>query len=143
MNELKREKHQVTPIGDTRLFDFRDASPSMPRFGEGAVAEPVDPRSIMHPDADPVFVEQYRRLGAAIHQAQVADGIRSVMVTSAVEGEGKTFVATNLAWTLSRSFGKRVLLVVGEQGDLGVRAVPHQAAGSSGIDSSVRVAAVA
>ena len=114
MNELKRAKHQVTPMAGLRLFDLQDASPSMPRLGEGAVGEPVDPRLVVHSDADPVFVKQYRLLGAAVHQAQVANGIRSVMVSSAVEGEGKTFVATNLAWTLSRSFGKRVLLVDGD-----------------------------
>jgi capsular exopolysaccharide synthesis family protein len=61
-----------------------------------------------------VFVEQHRRLGAALHQAQAQSGLRSVMVASAVAGEGKTLTATNLALTLSRSFGKRVLLVDGD-----------------------------
>src|SRR5262249_32428972 len=90
------------------------------RRGDRVVSESVgemtsvDTRLVAHPKADPVFLEQYRRLGAAVHEAQVANGIRSVMVTSAVEGEGKTFVAANLAWTLSRSFSKRVLLVDGD-----------------------------
>jgi capsular exopolysaccharide synthesis family protein len=79
-----------------------------------AVSELADPRLIVHPDADPVFVEQYRRLGAALHQAQVQRGIRTVMVTSAVAAEGKTLSATNLALTLSHCFKKRVLLVDGD-----------------------------
>ena len=61
-----------------------------------------------------MFVEQYRRLGAALHQAQLYDGVRSVMVASALESEGKTLSATNLALVLSRSFNKRVLLVDGD-----------------------------
>jgi len=36
------------------------------------------------------------------------------MVASAVEAEGKTLTATNLALTLSRSFKKRVLLIDGD-----------------------------
>ena len=95
---------------------MNELKPILPvtRLGEHRLVEPDDARLVVHPDADPVFVEQYRRLGAAVHQAQIEKGIRSVMVTSAVEGEGKTFVATNLAWILSRSFGKRVLLVDGD-----------------------------
>ena len=74
----------------------------------------ADTRLIVHPEADQVFVEQYRRFGAALHQAQLHDGVRSVMVASAIEAEGKTLSATNLALVLSRSFNKRVLLVDGD-----------------------------
>lgn len=72
-----------------------------------------DRRLVVHPDADSVFVEQYRRLGAALHHTQVQQGIRSVMITSALAAEGKTLSATNLALTLSR-FGRRVLLIDGD-----------------------------
>jgi capsular exopolysaccharide synthesis family protein len=60
-----------------------------------------------------MFIEQYRRLAATLHQAQSEHGIRSVMITSAVAAEGKTLSATNLALTLS-GFGRRVLLVDGD-----------------------------
>src|SRR5690606_12385589 len=66
-----------------------------------------------HPEADPAFVEQYRRLAATLHHAQVQHGVRGVMVASAVATEGKTLSATNLAVMLSR-FRKRVLLVDGD-----------------------------
>ncbi len=59
-------------------------------------------------------VEQYGRLGAVLHRAQVDSGIRSVMVASSIPGEGKTLVASNLALVLSRSYGRRVLLVDGD-----------------------------
>jgi protein-tyrosine kinase len=98
-----------------RLFDLRDTSRTSERSLEaGTLGALADRRLIVHPEADPMFVEQYRRLGAALHQAQVEKGIHSVMVASAVAAEGKTLSATNLALTLSRSFNKRVLLVDGD-----------------------------
>ena len=60
---------------------------------------------------DPRSAEQYRRLAAALHQAQVERGIKKVMVASAVAGEGKTITALNLALTLSESYLRRVVLV--------------------------------
>jgi protein-tyrosine kinase len=62
-------------------------------------------------DADPAFVEQYRRLAAALHHSQLQSGTRSAMIVSAVESEGKTLTATNVALTLSYSYQKRVLLI--------------------------------
>lgn len=56
-------------------------------------------------------VEQYRRLAATLHHAQVDRGVRSVMITSALAGEGKSLTATNLALTLSESYKRRVLLI--------------------------------
>lgn len=62
-------------------------------------------------DASSVAVEQYRKLAATLHHAQLDRGLRVVMVTSAVTGEGKTLTATNLALTFSESYKRRVLLV--------------------------------
>src|SRR5262245_20711624 len=61
--------------------------------------------------ADPGLVEQYRRLGAALHHHQLQTGARTLMVTSAAASEGKTLTATNLALTLSHSYERRVLLI--------------------------------
>ena len=58
-----------------------------------------------------VQVEQYRRLAAALHDAQVERGVKTVMVTSAMPREGKTLTALNLARTLSDSYRRNVLLV--------------------------------
>jgi protein-tyrosine kinase len=55
--------------------------------------------------------EQYRRLGAVLHDAQAVTGLKVVMIASAVAGEGKTLTAANLALTLSGSYRKRVLLI--------------------------------
>src|SRR4029453_2568137 len=55
--------------------------------------------------------EQYRRLASSLHHAQAVSGIKVVMVTSAMVGEGKTLTASNVAMTLSQSYKKEVLLV--------------------------------
>jgi capsular exopolysaccharide synthesis family protein len=75
----------------------------------------------IHPDvADRVItsnavsfqvVEHYRRLAAALHEAHADRGIKVVMITSAVQGEGKSLTAANLALTLSQSYRRHVLLV--------------------------------
>lgn len=66
---------------------------------------------VVGPDADAAVAEQFRRLGAVLHSAQLRSGARSVMVASAVSGEGKTLTATNLAITLSHSYRRCVLLI--------------------------------
>jgi protein-tyrosine kinase len=55
--------------------------------------------------------EQYRRLAAVLHDAQMANGTQVVMVASAVAGEGKTLTAANVSLTLSSSYRKRVLVI--------------------------------
>ncbi len=62
-------------------------------------------------DAPALSIEQYRRLAAALHDAQGAHGLTSLIVTSALPLDGKTLTAINLALTLSESYGRRVLLV--------------------------------
>jgi protein-tyrosine kinase len=106
--------YAAATTGSARLLDLRDTNPAPERsVGARAIGDPLETRLIVHAEADPVFVEQYRRLGAALHHAQIQTGIRSVMVASAIAAEGKTLSATNLALTLSR-FNKRVLLVDGD-----------------------------
>jgi receptor protein-tyrosine kinase len=63
------------------------------------------------PNADPVLVEQFRRLAATLHHAQKASGIRVIMLTSASPDDGKTWTALNLALVLSESYRRRVLLI--------------------------------
>jgi capsular exopolysaccharide synthesis family protein len=58
-----------------------------------------------------VLAERFRRLAASLHHAQLVDGLRTVMVTSADPGDGKTLTSANLALTLSESYRRQVLLV--------------------------------
>jgi protein-tyrosine kinase len=63
------------------------------------------------PKMDHGTAEQYGRLAAALHHAQAERGIKKVMVTSAMAGEGKTLTALNLALTLSESYRRRVVFI--------------------------------
>ena len=71
------------------------------------LAEKVVVDTKIHPSSR----EQYRRLAATLHHAQSASGLKVVMVASALQAEGKTLTATNLALTLSESYQRHVLLI--------------------------------
>jgi capsular exopolysaccharide synthesis family protein len=58
-----------------------------------------------------VSVEQYRRIAAALHEEQSESGLKTVMITSALPGDGKTLTIINLALTLAESFARRVLVI--------------------------------
>jgi capsular exopolysaccharide synthesis family protein len=79
--------------------------------GPVATAAGVAEKVVVDADTNPASVEQYRRLAAVLHHAQNERGLRVIMVTSALPGEGKTLTASNLALTLSESYQRRVLLV--------------------------------
>jgi len=56
-------------------------------------------------------IEQYRRLAAHLIQAGSEQGIKVVMIASAVRGEGKSLTSANLAVTLARSYQRETLLI--------------------------------
>jgi len=58
-----------------------------------------------------VSLEQYRKLGAVLHEAQAQKQSKTVMITSALPHEGKTLTVVNLALTLSESYARRVLVI--------------------------------
>jgi len=66
---------------------------------------------VVSEDIMPATVEQYRRLAAVLHDLQAQGGLKTVMVSSAAPGEGKTLTIANLALTLSESYHQRVLLI--------------------------------
>src|SRR5262249_18238530 len=91
-SDLSREPRQAY-IGD---------GPWHPNRTGRYVASLVEPEG---PDA-----ETFRQLRTALELVGVGAAKRSLMITSALEGEGKSTVAVNLAVSLRRA-GKRVILV--------------------------------
>ncbi len=59
-------------------------------------------------------LEAYRALRTRLLRVQAVQKIRSVALTSALKGEGKTLTATNLALCYAQLFNTRVLLVDGD-----------------------------
>jgi protein-tyrosine kinase len=58
-----------------------------------------------------VPLEQYRRLAATLHDVQQQQGLKTLMLTSALPSEGKTLTTVNLGLTLSGSYDRRVLII--------------------------------
>ncbi|MGH9559970.1 MAG: CpsD/CapB family tyrosine-protein kinase [Terracidiphilus sp.] len=55
--------------------------------------------------------EQFRTLRSRLYQLRNTQPLRTILVTSAVPAEGKTFVASNLAQAIVRQPDRRVLLI--------------------------------
>jgi protein-tyrosine kinase len=55
--------------------------------------------------------EQFRTLRSRLYQVRDKQPLRSILITSSLPGEGKTFVANNLAHALARQQNCRVLLI--------------------------------
>ena len=86
-----------------------------PRTGDRRQLRPLHvafgPKLVVSDKATPIGVEQYRRLAGAVHDFQVEQGLKTLMVTSALPNEGKTLTVANLALTLSEACSRRVLLI--------------------------------
>jgi protein-tyrosine kinase len=55
--------------------------------------------------------EQFRTLRSRLYQLRNNQPLRTLLVTSAIPGEGKTFVASNLAHAIVRQSDRRALLI--------------------------------
>jgi protein-tyrosine kinase len=106
--------HDVRPVGrrpqpapSTLMPVQADAAP-LP-MAVGAAVQPCAVATL--PELSFAVREEFRQLAAILHHAQREEGVRVLMVASALAGEGKTLVACQIAQTLSGSFGRRVLLL--------------------------------
>jgi capsular exopolysaccharide synthesis family protein len=96
-------------IAEPAAAPVPDSAPEM--MLRSQVNSALATKTVIDHDMMPASREQYRRLAAALHQAQRTTGFKVVMVASAVAGEGKTLTASNLAMTLSESYRRDVLLI--------------------------------
>jgi len=62
-------------------------------------------------ELNPRAAEQFRTLRSRLYQLQQSQSVRTLLVTSSIPGEGKTFVAMNLAQAIVRQPDRRVLLI--------------------------------
>ena|SRR5579863_4178018 len=61
-----------------------------------------------------VPVEQLRRLRSRLYQLRSDSTLKSILISSGMPEEGKSFVAANLAITMAHKGGNRILLVDGD-----------------------------
>jgi len=124
--ERKRPARERTAIPPVAL---QEAPPKVP--GPGEIREPVpsspdgtgihpaetldlssaDPKYRLVIDASTMVGEQYRLLRAKLSLMQKESGLKTLLVTSALPGEGKTFTACALAGVLAQEPGRNVLII--------------------------------
>ena len=61
--------------------------------------------------ASVICAEQFRTLRARLYRLREKKPVRTLLVTSTLPGEGKTFVSLNLALAIARQHERRVLLI--------------------------------
>jgi capsular exopolysaccharide synthesis family protein len=82
---------------------------AQPIIGEIVADDFKDP--IVIGESNKTFIaEQFRRLRATLKYLGINSKNKRILVTSAISGEGKSFIATNLALSLALT-GKRVVLI--------------------------------
>ncbi|MBI5197924.1 MAG: CpsD/CapB family tyrosine-protein kinase [Nitrospirae bacterium] len=74
----------------------------------------IDDRLVVQNHPDSLAAEQFRVLCTKLTPMTLDHPSYTLAITSAVKGEGKTFTSINLALTLARDFGQKVLLVEGD-----------------------------
>jgi len=97
--EVRVERQQVVPPPKTIS---KPVSPKRPESDYPLV-------SLFEPGS--LGAEQFRRLRTHVLKLNLADPPKTIMVTSATEGEGKTFVAANLAAGIAHDLHFHALLV--------------------------------
>lgn len=59
-------------------------------------------------------IEQFRSLRSRVQQARYEAPLKTILISSGMPSEGKTFVAANLAMSLARNSVNRILLIDGD-----------------------------
>ena len=103
----------LTPVADfspaTSSLRFEDISASCAQ-----VHWRPDPLSSVFggkPSLNLQAAEQFRTLRSRLYQLRAENSMRVVLITSPLPGDGKTFVASNLAQAIVRQPDRRVLLI--------------------------------
>jgi capsular exopolysaccharide synthesis family protein len=92
-----------------------------PRIGAAIAFDRVVPQSwkVSLPalpalDEQGLVVEEFRSLRSRLYQARQEAALKTILITSGVPNEGKSFVAANLAVALARNGTNRTLLIDGD-----------------------------
>ncbi len=118
--ESAAQQHQDASSSKTVTTPMADSQPDINRASKSkydvfsAVPSPVvrNPFLVTANSATAPVAEQYRKLKSIIVKLTQLDKFdKSLMITSAIGGEGKTLTSLNLAITLAQEFDHTVLLV--------------------------------
>jgi capsular exopolysaccharide synthesis family protein len=96
--------HTMNSLPVSVLPDLQRAQYSLANIPEEIV-------SFHRKPADRAVLEQLRTLRSRLCEIAASQDLKSILVTSAVPGEGKSLVAMNLAFSLNKLARKKILLV--------------------------------
>jgi capsular exopolysaccharide synthesis family protein len=113
MQQYEREERQLQPRPLEPVPRVRVPEPESPsdQPRDRRPADAATEARLVTGTSSTVSIEQYRRLAATLHDTQATGQLKTVMITSALPGDGKTLTVANLALTLSESYGRRVLVI--------------------------------
>src|SRR6516225_4888906 len=116
--ELQRGKRDPIQIESLQPVDLINRVMVEPAEMEGTstakVEIPPRARLVALTDSRGLGAEKFRALVTRLENQRQGSNLKSLQITSAVVNEGKTLVAGNLAVTLAKHTGSRVLLVEGD-----------------------------
>ena len=109
------------PFAEPRLVDGIDEMPSTHTLGVGLNQSAI-PRYTWNLSTSRLpslfergpAIEQFRSLRSRIYEARDIRPIKSILVSSGLPQEGKSFISTNLALSLARHKNSKVLLIDGD-----------------------------
>jgi len=119
-------QQEVTAISQARELKFEDVKARCAQTWH-----PDDSANVFNPALNSSGgAEQFRTLRSRLYQLRASQKLKSLLVTSAVPGEGKSFVTSNLAYAIARQKECRVLIIDADlrhsqvHVSFGARAVP-------------------
>jgi protein-tyrosine kinase len=105
LESLKREPAINAPLAEARLAHCRQVA-----LGNGNAARLV----LRQDDSLNAALETYRGLRTKLMRAQANSGLRSIVITSSLPGEGKTLTTMNLGLCYAQLPQQRVLVIDGD-----------------------------
>jgi capsular exopolysaccharide synthesis family protein len=105
LESLKRGPAINAPLAEARLAHCRQVA-----LGNGKAARLV----LRQDDSLNAAVETYRGLRTKLMRAQAKSGLRSIVITSSLPGEGKTLTTMNLGLCYAQLPQQRVLVIDGD-----------------------------
>jgi capsular exopolysaccharide synthesis family protein len=123
LTSVKEGGAMLKTVAPAERAEHEKIGPVVPLTSPRPAARPLDASKIRRSvvtlapagaeldDRQQVMVEQFRHLRTKIRALSKELQMRTVLVTSSLPGEGKTTIAANLAGSLSRIEGMRVLLL--------------------------------
>ena len=116
--EMKRGKSDPVQIASLQPVDLLNRVMADPTEMEGATTAKVEidlnTRLVALTDPRGLGAEKFRALVTRLENQRKSRELKSLQITSAIVNEGKSFVSANLAVTLAKHTGSRVLLIEGD-----------------------------